>query len=62
MSLVIVVQEKNIKNVVGLYRIEKNNTNNKDITPLAIKIFFLDVMVSKNSTLLDLVALKFSEL
>ncbi len=62
MNLVIVVQEKNLKNVVGLYRDEKNNTNNKDITPLAIKIFFLDLMVSKNSTLLDLAALKFSEL
>jgi len=46
MSLVIVVQEKNLKNVVELYKIIAKNNVSIRIARIAITIFFLELNIS----------------
>ena len=46
MSLVIVVQEKNLKNVVELYKIIAKNNVSIKIESVAITTFFLELNIS----------------
>ena len=62
MSLVIVVQVKNSKNAVGLYKVNVKSNANINITTVAIKIFFLETNTSFNLLTGNRVALKLSGL
>ena len=62
MSLVIVVQVKNLKNAVGLYKVNIKSDANINITIVAIKIFFLETNASLNLLAGNRVVLKLSGL
>ena len=46
MSLVIVVQVKNLKNAAGLYKVKIKNNVSINIVTVAIMIFFLETNTS----------------
>ena len=62
MNLVIVVQVKNLRNAVGLYKKNIKSDAKINITTVAIKIFFLETNTSCNLLTGNRVALKLSGL